>query len=320
MELNEKEKKLLAYLYHSDREPLTKIARKTNLTRMQVEYAFKKLIKEGIVEKFIPMFNYGAFGYHVYALLFIKLEKYSSFGSFTKRLEQSNSCISWGECFGKYDLYTNLIFKSEEEMSNFLSGLTNKKDEPILDYLFIKPYIAEFHPLKLFYEKHKPIFSIIPSTTIEIKLDKKDREILKILEKDSRISIVEISKKVEISAELTLYKIKKFYKEKIIFGSRAMVKMKKLGYNYSMLLFSVKNLSNETKEKIINFARKEKSVNALVLSLFNPNCLIQIFHETEDELKGEVRKIKELLKDEIFDLDIILAQEEDKVNTLPFLE
>jgi len=47
--------------------------------------------------------------------------------------------------------------------------------------------------------------------------------------------------------------------------------------------------------------------------------MIQIFHKTGDELKEEVKKIKELTKDEIVDIDVVLAKEEDKINTLPFL-
>ena len=86
-----------------------------------------------------------------------------------------------------------------------------------------------------------------------------------------------------------------------------------------MLILNIKNLSEEIKNKIINFARGEKRVNTLVLSLFNPNCIIQIFHETDDELKEEIRKLKELMKDELLDIEIFLATEEDKINTIPFL-
>ena len=119
---------------------------------------------------------------------------------------------------------------------------------------------------------------------------------------------------------MVLHKIRKFQKDKVIIGSRAGVRMKKLGYNYSMIFLNVKNFSKSLKEKIIAFARKESRVNALVLSLFHPNCMIQIFHKTDDELKEEVKKIKELTKNEVADIDVILAREEDKVNTLPFLK
>jgi Lrp/AsnC family transcriptional regulator, regulator for asnA, asnC and gidA len=316
MELKENELKLLAYIYHHNREPITKIAKETKLSRIQVEYGLNKFFKEGIIEKFFTMFDYGSFGYNVYVLSFIKLERFSSLQRFAKKLEASKHCISWGECFGKYDLFTNLIFKNEEEMSKFFSDTIN---EPVSDYVIIKPYLAEFHPLKLFHEKKQPIFPLLSPNPKEKKFSESEIKIMKILQHDGRAKLVDISKKAGISAEMVLHKIKKLQKEKVILGMRTQVRMKKLGYNYSMILLSIKNLSQELKQKITEHARNEKRANALVLSLFNPNCLIQIFHKTEDELKEEIKKIKDLLKNEIFDLDVILAQEEDKINTLPFL-
>ena len=123
MKINEQDLKLLGYLYHSNREPFTKIAKETGLTRIQVEYKFDKFMKEGIIRKFMSILNYSALGYPVYALLLIKLERFSSLSNFTKKLEKTRNCMSWGECFGKYDLFANLIFKSEEEMSKFLSEI-----------------------------------------------------------------------------------------------------------------------------------------------------------------------------------------------------
>jgi Lrp/AsnC family transcriptional regulator, leucine-responsive regulatory protein len=319
MELKEKELKLLAYLYHHNRESLTEIARAMQMTRIQVEYALNKFLNEGIIESFFTMFDYSAFGYKVYALAFIKLEKFSSLQKFTKRLEASKHCISCGECFGKYDIFANLIFKSEEEMSNFLSETISKQNEQVLDYVIIKPYLAEFHPLKILHEKKQQIFPLLSSNPKEKKFSESELKIMKLLSQDGRAKLIDIAKKVNISAEMVLHKIKKLQKEKVILGIRTQVKMKKLGYSYSMILLNVKNLSHDLKQKITEHARKEKRANSLVLSLFNPNCIIQIFHKTEDELKEEIKKIKELLKDEIFDLDVVLAQEEDKINTLPFL-
>jgi len=289
MELKEKELKLLAYLYHHNREPITKIAKETHMTRIQVEYAINKFFKEGIIEKFFTMFDYSAFGYNVYALAFIKLERFSSMEKFTKKLESSKHCISWGECFGKYDLLTNLIFKSEEEMSNFLSETIN---EPIADYVIIKPYLAEYHPLKIFHEKKQPIFPLLSTSLKERKFSESELKIMKILQHDGRAKLTDIAKKVNISAEMVLHKIKKLKKEGVILGMRTGIRMKKLGYNYSIIILNIKNFSKELKQKITEHARKEKRANALVLSLFNPNCTIQFFHKTEDELKEEIKKLK----------------------------
>ncbi|MCH8818859.1 MAG: Lrp/AsnC family transcriptional regulator, partial [Acidobacteria bacterium] len=76
-------------------------------------------------------------------------------------------------------------------------------------------------------------------------------EILKILSNDGRAKIIDIAIKTGISAEMVLHKIKKFKKDKVILGFRAVIRMKKLGYNYSMILLNVRNLSYKIKEDII---------------------------------------------------------------------
>ncbi len=320
MEMKEKDMKFLTQIYHNKRESLTKIAKEAGMTRIQAEYSLKKFIDNGIIEKFLTMFNYGAFGYNVYALMLVKMERFSTLRSFTRKLEESSNCISWGESYGKYDLFTNLIFKDEEDMSNFLSEIISEKNEQVSDYLIIKPYLSEFYPLKIFHGKKGPTLPFFSEKIEEKKFSEKDLKMLRELEKDGRVKIIDIAKKVGISAEMVLHKIKKFERDKVILGVRTGVRVKKLGYNYSLIFLNIRNLSKNLKEKIITFARGEKRVNALVLSLFNPNCVLQIFHKTDDELKEEVKKIKTLMKDEMIDIDVVLAQEEEKVNTLPFLK
>lgn len=319
MKLTEKDMKLLAHLYHSNRDSLTQIAKKTGLSRIQVEYKMNKFQKEGIIEKFMTIFNYKALGYNLFVVLFIKLEKFSSLDQFTKRLEKSKHCISWGKCFGKYDLLTNLIFKNEEEFSEFLSEIISEKKTHVSNYSIIKPYFSEFQPLTIFDEKQQITFPIGHQEEGEKKIDEKDVKILKMLEENNRVKLVDIAKELGISAELALHRMRRLHKDGIVLGSRLHMRMSKLGYNYSLILLNIRSMSDELKERLINFSRKDKNVDSIMLSLFNPNCVIQVFHKTEDELKNFTELLKILLKDEIVDINIVLANEEDKINTLPFL-
>jgi len=50
-----------------------------------------------------------------------------------------------------------------------------------------------------------------------------------------------------------------------------------------------------------------------------PNCLIQLFHKTHEELKDTIKEIKQLLKNESPDIKIIFIEEENEINTLPFI-
>lgn len=318
MELKDQDLKLLSYLYHSYREPLSKIAKATKMTRTQVEYKLKKYSEEGLIKKNILMVNYGTLGYNLYIFLLIKLEKPSRQNRTTKLLESTNRCISWGECFGSYDLYANMIFKNEEDMGKAISKIVESPNA-VEDYLVMRPYLAEYHPLKII-DKEKQLILPLASSKIEgVKLDETDMKILKFLEKDGRMKVVDIANKLDSSVEKIMYRLKNLKDRKIISGLRLHLDLKKIGYSLSGFFMDIKNFSDSTKKKLIKFSREHRFVNALVLSLTKPNCFIQIFHKTEDELKKTITEVKQFLGEEFIDFDILLLNEEDKVNTLPFL-
>lgn len=154
----------------------------------------------------------------------------------------------------------------------------------------------------------------------EKDFSKTEIEIMKILQHDGRIKLTEIANKIGISAERVLQTIRRLRKENIILGLRAHTNMKILGYSYAILLINIKNLTQKTKDKILIYSKMEERVNAVALSRVNPKCLIQILHKTEEELRTEIEKLKELLKEESFDIEVLLVEEEEKIKTLPFLQ
>lgn len=320
MELKNSDFKLLSYLYHNNRESVTKIAKACKLSREQVDYKLKKYISSGLIIKFITVFDYNKFGYNYFVSLFLKFEKPSSIKLFSQKIVKSKNCVSWGTVFNKYDLVVNCVFKDEKELSDYISKLVSDSENPISDYFVIKPYFAELYPLKFFNHKDREKFSVIESNSKQIKFDNKDMGILKALDKDGRARLVDIASKLNISSELCLYKLRKLYKDKIILGSRIQFDMNKLGYYFSLILLNIRNFSEDNQNKIKQFAKNSKHVNSLIFSLMKPNCIIQLFHKEESELRKSIEEIKELFKDESFEIDVMLInQDEEEINTLPFL-
>lgn len=321
MELKPTDKKLLAYIYHMKREPLTKIAKATNLSRKQVDYNINRYIKEGIIRKFLTVFDYSKFGYPYLASLFLKFERHSSVERFKHKLKESKNCISWGEVMGKYDLFLNLIFKNEKELNDYLAQLISDKTEPIADYLLRKPYFAELYPLKFLNSKESSTFLFVDYPSEKRKFDKTELEILKLLEKDGRIRLVELSNKLNISSELALYKLKKLYSDKVILGTRIQFNMSKLGYFFSVIMLQMKNMSESNIIKLKRFVKNHPHINSFTLSVTKPNCLLQVFHKTEEELRETIKQLENAIKDESFEMEILLISEEEEViNTLPFLK
>lgn len=320
MELKPADYKLLSYLYHNNRESITKIAKATKLTREQVDYKIKKYVDSGLIRRFVTLFDYNKFGYNYFIILLLKFEKVSSIKAFSQKLGKNKNCISYGYVYGKYDLLLNCIFKNEEEFSDFISNLISDKTNRVSDYFVIKPSFAELYPLKFFKHKDKESMTLVDVKSKERRFNKKDLGILKIIAKDGRVKLIDIAKKLNISSELALYKLRKLYKDKVILGSRIQFDMAKLNYHFSLILLNIRNFSDENKEKIKRFSRNSKHVNSLIFSLTRPNCIVQLFNKAQEELKHTINEIKELFKDEYVDIDVMHVSEDvDEVNSLPFL-
>ena len=321
MKLKEIDRKILTHIYHNRNPSLSKVAKELNISRDQVDYRIKKYLSEGLIKKFFTFFNYPAFGYNYLALLYLKFEKSSQIEKFLVKLNENKNVISHGKCFAKYDVYINVIFKNENEMSKFFFDLLSSEETSLSDYLILKPYLSEFYPLKFIdsQRNEEGIFSLSEKVQ-EKKFDEKDIKIMKMLNKNAWERITNIAYKTKSSPEQILYRIKRLEKEKVILGTRIQFDLSKLSYFATVFLINLPNLSNTIKSKLKNFVKSSPNINSFYLSFSKPNCLIQIFHKNEKEMRDTLDKLKETFKDDYISIEILPLEEElEGVNTLPFL-
>src|SRR3989338_6357134 len=242
--------KLLAYLYHHNREPLTKIAKAIGLTRQQVEYRLEKYLKYKLIKQFATIINYPALG---------------------------------------------------------------------LTYFVIKPTLAETYPIKFLDKKEDKPFIIFTENVQQVSLDKKEKEILKLLATNARTPLIEVAGKCAISAERALYTIKKLQREGVIQGTKIVFDMQAFGYFYTVVLFHITEYSETLEIKLKNFARHHPHINSLGLTLTKPNCFLQIFHKTDEEVRTTLHDLKRFLQAYRVDYTLLNILEEEQANTLPSL-
>lgn len=319
MELNKIDDKLLGYLSYNAREPSTRIAKATGLTREQVEYRIKKYISSGIIKNFTTLFNPNAFGYKYYSSLLIKFSKPIHAKEFFEKHGKDSNTLGIGKILNEYNISMELFFKNKEDFRNYLNKILNEQKEKISNYLTLDPYFAKLYPLKFLGVKEKGQGMIFNPEIKEISLDKNEIKIVKMLEKDGRERIVDIASALKISPELTIYKIKRLYEKNVILSSAAIFDMKKLGYFLSSILINIQNFSKENEEKIKSFAEKSKQVRSVMLLDSKPNCFMQLFHKEHSELIKTLKELKELFDKDIIEIKVLFLESEMKVNTLPFL-
>lgn len=92
------------------------------------------------------------------------------------------------------------------------------------------------------------------------KIDLKDKRIIKELDMNSRISLSELSKKVNLSRQGVEYRIKQLKKKQIIYGELTIFDLGIIGYNYYRVVFRLKETTKEDKENFINFIETNNKV------------------------------------------------------------
>lgn len=303
MKLNNADHRLISYSYHNSREPLTRIAKETRLSREQVDYKLKKYQENGLIKRFVGVFNWHKLGYKRNCILITK-----------KEIDLKNSkkhIISEGKFVGNYESYHNLVFKDESEMTSWLS------DQSLEEHIMLKPHFLELYPLKFISVKDPEKNFLFEGDTE--KISKEEKEIIKLLDKDFRIKLVDIANKMNTSSELTLHRLRKLQKSKIILGSRIDFDMKKLGFDYTLLLMKINKSDTQTQNKIREFSRQNKNINSLMFTNENPNCIIQLFNKEKEDITITIKSLKELIPNQIANIEILFIDEDEYISSVPFL-
>ncbi len=318
MKLKEIDYQLLTELYHNHNEPLSKIAKKTKISRDKIEYRLNKYKETGIIRGFYPILNYKALGYEKQITIFLKFETNKQAKEFAKTLHKNKHCISYGELLEQYDLFINLIFKNEEEINTFLEQTL--EEYKIEQHLIINPYFAELYPLKFLENKNKENYQLQESPRNKTKLDELDYKILKILSKNGRTKLLDIAVKTKQNSTTILYRLKKLKENKILLGNRIEFNTTILGYQYTILLLNIKQFNKELKEKLKRHVRASKNTNSLILQLQEPNAIIQYLYKEEQELRNEIKKLRKTFEEENITIETIHLEEGDHINITPFIE
>lgn len=95
----------------------------------------------------------------------------------------------------------------------------------------------------------------------KIKLDKKDKKILSVLDKNARFSIADISRKTGIQRDSVLYRINKLKKLGAIRFFHTVLNPSILGYEiYSFVFFRLQNLTIEKEKTFITYLKNNSNI------------------------------------------------------------
>src|SRR3989338_1712438 len=99
----------------------------------------------------------------------------------------------------------------------------------------------------------------------KLELDKKDKDLLYLLDIDGRLTYSQLARRTKMSKQLVKYRIERLEGEGFIKGYFPIIDTSKLGYITFRLYLKFRNITPTKKEEIISYLKKQKSVWAFVL-------------------------------------------------------
>ena len=314
-ELDIKDKKIISILIKNSRTPVSRIAKILGYSKEVVNYRISKLIKENIITDFYAVIDSTKLGFEKFNIYleFYNLSKTDEQGVINYLLNNKN--VSWIiSTSGKWDFMIQLYTKTIKDLDAVLLEISNKFLNLLKSYeIFI---ISDFKHLPQKYLTYDINLAIPKSLSYSseflqkkeesINIDNIDIKILKILEENSRKSLLDMSKEIGLSKDTIKYRIKKLIRQDIIKNFFIRLNHHKLGYQYYSILLKLKNIDVEKRKIIISYLENRKEVIAEFIQIGTWNLTAQVMVKNAIELKILMSELKEAFKDQIEDSDSVL--------------
>jgi Lrp/AsnC family transcriptional regulator, regulator for asnA, asnC and gidA len=142
-----------------------------------------------------------------------------------------------------------------------------------------------------------------------MNLDKKDLQILSILDWNARMPLTQIAKKTRLNKDVVRYRIKNLEVKGIIEGYYTLIDMSKLGYLTSRIYFDFIDVNKELEEKIIHYLDKDFKAGDIFSRDGEYQLGVISWEKSVYELKDKLKKFKELFGDHIRNMDFTIFTE-----------
>ncbi len=253
--------KILNQLDLNSRQSDSEIGKKTRISKQVVNYRIKKLIDEKIITSFAPHINIAKLGYSIHKI-------YLKFKSLIESKEQEiwnyitkQDNIVWAiSCSGRWDLIFGIVSKDIEDFDKTLSEFMNKYSMYVAERAISVFNKASLHHRKWLLNETHDTNWILGGKTEKIKIDEKDKKILKLLNENARTLIINIAEKIKISSSLAIQRIKKLKEQGIIGTFRIGLNREILGINYCKAFIYYQNKTDEKEKKLLDYCCSLKNI------------------------------------------------------------
>lgn len=316
MELNLKDRRILAELDLNARATYQEIAKKVRLSKESVIYRVKILEKKGIIQRYTTLVNFSKLGYTGYAV-FSRFQNVNE--EIKKKIIDYLSDIPelyWIAVIGgKFDIIFGIMAKSVFQFNKIYYQILTKFGNYLVDNIIeIRSELRQHKRKYLIEEKLKifepPFFGKEPEME---KLDELDSNILSLLSNNARMSILDVSDYLKKPASTISLRIKQLEKRGLIQGYSAYIQTQNYGMQSYRLLLYLQNMNEKTRSNLFAYVNSNKNCILAIESVGEWNFEITLEVENHEQLQKEISNLRNQFKDIIKNVEFIIMFEDDLV-------
>ena len=319
-----KDRKILYWLDVNARQSNAKIAKKTGLSKQVVGFRIKRLIKEKLLFSFHTVIDISKLGFTIHKN-FLRLqnldkEKHTELIDFLKNHPNVVWVVS---CDGKFDLAFGTWAKNMAYLDKTLTELNNKFGQYISERQIATIIHGEYFIRDYLAERQKPTTRrklFFGSTPTLVKLDKKDWVITSVLANNARMTSVELSKKLGMSADAVAQRIKKLENSGVIRHYNFVPNEKTYPYLHYKVLIGLKNISEKRERSLVEYFRMNPNIVYIVKSLGPWEFEIDLEVKSAEQFRQIMMDIKTHFKDIIKDYSGLHIYQLHKYNFCPSVQ
>lgn len=317
------DKKILYLLALNARLSYTTLAKTLKITREVVAYRIKRLEEEQFLGGFFTLIDMTRLGYQL-NMVYVKLSNISNTEEIITFINTIPEVSRVKDCAGNYDLQIIFTTKTIEEFDDALEHLTNKISDKIRDHNILRIVEENFTGLNLLLnpvERKGLIIKHVRGSTFQkeieqakkitsiIKVDDTDKKILRLLELDARISIIELSNRIQLSPIAIENRIKRLVKEKVIISMYPLCSLSRIGYQWYKVFLQVRNIK---KYELIEYLKQHDNILWYMKLIGKWNYQFSIFARDNMEFHKILNNIKTRFPNNIISYDTLIILNQHK--------
>ena len=319
MKIDGKDKRLVFLLDDNSRTSLSELASQLNLSREAVNYRIKKLQRSGTIKAFIIKLDFSKLGLVNY-IVYLKLNNLNpeEYRKFVDELSRKRFITWLASMGGRFDLVLEITAASVIEFDEQFSGLLGEYSDNIGNYhISTRVFQETFGKKYLWPEKiEKKTVKSRPGTKTE-QIDELDRKILSALVQDARLSLVDLSNRINEAPSTVSFRIKQLEKKGIISGYMTFSRMQDFGYNRFKALITVRNFSKSEEEKLLTFCQLHPNVYYYTKTLGSWNFELELDVKSPADYQQFLIDFRSQFSGSIQDIESLSIFEEHKFTFWP---